>query len=61
MDQPKPSRPADGARRAYSPPSLQKVLLRPDEAVLGFCKSNTKAGPNHVNCIAVGPCSTQGS
>jgi hypothetical protein len=55
------SEPTEGARRPYEPPSLLKVALRPDEAVLGFCKVNNKAGPLHGNCRAVGQCATQGS
>lgn len=49
------------ARRAYAPPSVTKVPLRPEEAVLGFCKNNVTAGPRGGNCKAVGVCSTTGS
>jgi len=48
-------------RKSYVPPSIEKVSLRPEEAVLGFCKQNSTAGPNGNNCRAVGACSTQGS
>jgi len=48
-------------RKRYSPPTVEKVALRPEEAVLGFCKHNSTAGPNGNNCRAVGACSTQGS
>lgn len=61
MDEVKPSGQYEGTRRPYTAPTLEKVSLRPDEAVLGFCKNNTKAGPTHVNCRAVGQCATQGS
>lgn len=61
MDEGEPSGPDEVARRPYAAPSLQKVLLRPDEAVLGFCKNNTTVGPRGGNCKAVGVCSTQGS
>jgi hypothetical protein len=61
MDEEKRSGQNEATRRPYAPPGLEKVLLRPDEAVLGFCKNNTKAGPTHVNCRAVGQCATQGS
>lgn len=33
------------ARRAYEAPSLRRVRLVPDEAVLASCKNNTTAGP----------------
>ena len=49
------------ARRAYAPPSVTKVPLRPEEAVLGFCKNNVTAGPRGGNCKALGVCSTAGS
>jgi hypothetical protein len=32
-------------RRAYEAPSLRRVRLVPDEAVLASCKSNATAGP----------------
>lgn len=49
------------AKKPYAAPSVEKVPLRPEEAVLGFCKNNTTAGPRGGNCRAVGVCSTQGS
>lgn len=48
-------------KKAYTPPSVTKVPLRPEEAVLGFCKNNVTAGPRGGNCKAVGVCSTSGS
>ena len=32
-------------RRPYEPPSLRRVRLVPDEAVLASCKSNNVPGP----------------
>ena len=49
------------AKKPYAAPSVEKVPLRPEEAVLGFCKNNTHAGPRGGNCRTVGVCSTQGS
>lgn len=51
------------AKRRYSSPTVQRVELRPEEAVLGFCKSNVKSGPiNPTSCASVlGPCASQGS
>ena len=51
-------------RKAYTPPSVTKVPLRPEEAVLGFCKNNVTAGPRGGGgnaCVAVGACSINGS
>lgn len=48
-------------KKPYEAPSVQKVPLRPEEAVLGFCKNNTAAGPLGPNCFAVGACSSSGS
>lgn len=45
----------------YARPVLRKVPLRPEEAVLGFCKSSNAAGPSGANCIPIGPCNTQGT
>ena len=33
------------ARRGYETPSLRRVRLVPDEAVLASCKNNATAGP----------------
>jgi len=48
-------------KKPYAPPTMDKVPLRPDEAVLGFCKNNNTPGPRGGNCRALGVCSTQGS
>ena len=48
-------------RKPYLKPQLRKVDLRPEEAVLGNCKTNgTTAGPTPT-CVVVGSCSTLGS
>jgi len=52
-DNPRPKKP-------YQKPELIQVPLRPEEAVLGFCKNNASAGPGNSNCV-VGSCSSQGS
>jgi hypothetical protein len=52
---------APSKKRRYSAPAVEKVALRPEEAVLGFCKNSAHAGPRGGNCRAVGICSTQGS
>jgi hypothetical protein len=49
-------------RRPYEPPSLHRVLLRPQEAVLGFCKNSNSSGPGGGGCQTAGlPCSGSGS
>jgi len=49
-------------KRVYAKPLLNKVALRPDEAVLGNCKTASTSGPAHSgSCQAVTFCSSQGS
>ena len=49
-------------KRAYAKPLLNMVALRPDEAVLGNCKTTSTSGPAHGGtCKAVTFCTTQGS
>jgi hypothetical protein len=48
-------------RKPYLKPQLRKVDLKPEEAVLGNCKTNNiTAGPTPT-CATVGNCSTLGS
>ena len=61
MDESGPTEAGGRPRKPYEAPSVEQVPLRPDEAVLGFCKNNTAPGPIGPNCRAVGACSTQGS
>jgi hypothetical protein len=49
-------------KRTYEPPRLAMIDLRPEEAVLGACKSFNAAGStSHSSCFAIGPCSNIGS
>jgi len=50
-------------KRPYQKPTFAVVALRPDEAVLGACKTNGASGPgNRGRCRSVGVnCSSQGS
>jgi hypothetical protein len=49
-------------KKIYQKPTLIEVSLRPDEAVLGNCKSSGASGPGGAgNCHPVGNCSSQGS
>jgi hypothetical protein len=47
-------------RKAYSKPQLKKVDLKPEEAVLGNCKSGAGAGPSPT-CNNLGGCMSLGS
>jgi hypothetical protein len=50
------------ARRPYEPPSVERVALRPEEAVLGSCKTgSTGGGPRAFRCRSVATCSALGS
>ncbi len=40
-------------KKVYTPPQITVVLLRPEEAVLGFCKSPSVTGPNGSACVIV--------
>lgn len=51
-------------KRPYVKPEIKQVALRPDEAVLGACKSSSGAagsGPGGGNCRSPVPCSSLGS
>lgn len=48
-------------RRPYVTPEVRKVHLRPEEAVLGNCKSSNVAGPGNATCASAGNCFTLGS
>jgi len=38
-----------------------RISLRPEEAVLGNCKTSSSAGPVGGSCAAVSPCMSIGS
>jgi hypothetical protein len=49
-------------KKRYTKPQLKKVNLRPEEAVLGNCKTTGTSGPGGLGaCSNIGTCSTQGS
>ena len=48
-------------KKPYEKPVVARFPLRPEEAVLGFCKSSGNAGPSGGNCFNVGICNTPGS
>jgi hypothetical protein len=45
------------ARKPYVKPQIQEVPLRPDEAVLGGCKTASVSGPAQAKCTFPGHCS----
>ena len=47
-------------RRPYIKPEVKQVALRPEEAVLGNCKTNSKAGPVAADCNTT-TCYSKGS
>ena len=48
-------------KKPYVKPEVKRYPLRPEEAVLGFCKTSSSAGPSGSNCRTVGTCRAQGS
>lgn len=48
-------------RKTYEKPVLHCFPLRAEEAVLGFCKTASTAGPNIGNCATPSACFSQGS
>ncbi len=56
-DQPPPVQ----AKRPYEPPTVQRVELRPEEAVLGACKTGNSGGPRASRCRSIATCSSIGS
>jgi len=47
----------DGSRKPYAKPQIQEVPLRPDEAVLGNCKTSSSSGPAQHRCTNPSACS----
>lgn len=47
--------------KPYTKPEIRKVTLRPEEAVLGSCKTDSTGGPIQPNCSFPMPCSNNGS
>ncbi len=55
--------PPSPARRPYAAPIVERIELRPEEAVLGACKNaTTGSGPRQpTSCRMVSACSSLGS
>jgi hypothetical protein len=50
-----------GSLKRYDKPVFTQVELRPEEAVLGNCKTAGIAGPGQPTCNQVSTCSAAGS
>ena len=48
-------------KKKYEPPAFSVISLRPEEAVLGHCKSASIGGPVHGLCTNLPACSSVGS
>lgn len=48
-------------KKRYEKPAVTRFPLRPEEAVLGFCKSTTSSGPSGGGCRSVSVCYSPGS
>lgn len=48
-------------KKQYEPPTVTQISLRPEEAVLGHCKTIGVGGPGGGNCTHSGSCMTFGS
>ena len=48
----------EDTRKPYTKPQIQVVPLRPDEAVLGACKTASVSGPAQHRCNSPSACSS---
>jgi len=57
-----PSNTPKKAKKPYVRPEVKQVQLKPEEAVLGFCKQTGIFGPGTSNCgVGVSICYSTGS
>jgi hypothetical protein len=56
----KPAERSERRKKPYQKPEVKQVPLRPEEAVLGFCKGATTGAGSGGNCDAL-LCLTKGS
>ena len=57
---PKPD-PSKKDKQPYRKPEVTQVSLRPEEAVLGACKTRNGSGPGQSTCRTPSSCSSIGS
>ena len=48
-------------KKPYEKPEITEIELRPEEAVLGSCKTSASAGPGSGRCNFPSNCSSLGS
>ena len=48
-------------KKQYEQPRVMLISLRPEEAVLGHCKTLGVGGPGGSNCMHLGSCMNIGS
>lgn len=48
-------------KKPYVKPEVKRVMLRPEEAVLGSCKTSKISGPSQGVCSVPSPCSSLAS
>ena len=53
--------PTPPKKKPYEKPRIVKVDLRPEEAVLGNCKTSSSAGPGQGDCETPASCFDSGS
>jgi hypothetical protein len=46
----------DTRKKRYQKPKVARFSMRPDEAVLGNCKTTAQTGPSGLNCSSLGVC-----
>lgn len=51
-------RPDREKKKRYAKPEVRRVMLRPEEAVLGTCKTNQSSGAGQKKCHAPSACSS---
>jgi hypothetical protein len=49
---------SEDPKKPYTKPQIQEVPLRPDEAVLGNCKTSAVSGPAQARCTSPSNCSS---
>jgi len=52
---------AQTKKKSYEKPSVVRYTLKPEEAVLGFCKNSSGSGASGGTCVTINPCMSLGS
>ena len=58
MDDNQATNNAGEPKKPYVKPQIQEVPLRPEEAVLGACKTGARSGPAQAKCTIPAQCSS---